>query len=335
MLYWRKGARFKKLMGLYVGIDIGATRTKIVGIDTLGNLEQSTFVDTHDRIPDTSQKTDYWLRSVRSTVAQVDRETKMTVEGVGIAAPGLVADDQLSIAYMPGRMEGLEGLIWTDQLLFGVDIPVINDGQAAMLAESWIGAAKDCRTAVLLTLGTGVGGALLVNGEVLCGPRGRAGHLGHMALDLDGNPDICGTPGSLEELMGEGSLATRSRGEFERYEQLLEAHRRGEARAAELWLRSVRSLATGIASIINILDPEIVLLGGGISSAEELYTPLRAFMDELEWRPGGTAVPVVTAELGPYGGAIGAARKAMTYRQYETKDSSTVVSPIRVERNHG
>lgn len=300
-------------MGLYVGADIGATHTKIIGIDSAGQVEQQTTVETRDSIPDTSRKVDYWLRSIRTAVAGLAEESTLPLSGVGIAAPGLVAPDERSIAHMPGRMEGLADLNWTEQLELEAAVPVVNDAQAALLAESWVGAASDVRNAVLLTLGTGVGGALMVGGEVLRGPNGRAGHIGHMALDLDGSPDICGTPGSLEELMGEGSLERRSGGRWKRYEELLRDYRRADVHARELWLRSVRALATGIASIINIIDPEVVLLGGGISAAEELSEPLIAFMDELEWRPGEKRVPIRTARLGPYGGAIGAARRAMTY----------------------
>jgi glucokinase len=320
-------------MGLYVGADIGATHTKIIGIDTAGQIEQKKTVETHDSIPDTSRKIDYWLNSIRTAVEGVAEESSMLLSGVGIAAPGLVASDELSIAHMPGRMEGLASLNWTEQLEYKEAVPVINDAQAALLAESWIGAAGDVTNAVLLTLGSGVGGAVMIDGRVLRGPNGRAGHIGHMALDLDGSPDICGMSGSLEELVGELSLPRRSRGRFERYDQLLEAYRGGDIHARELWLRSVRALATGIASIINIVDPEAVVLGGGVSAAEELAEPLRAFMNELEWRPGRTEVPVRTAQLGSYGGAIGAARRAMTYRRDESKISSTVEPRVSQRRN--
>src|SRR5207249_2187105 len=127
---------------------------------------------------------------------------------------GLPARDGRSIASMPGRLAGLEGLNWQQWLGLAKPVPVFNDAQAALLGEVWLGAAKGAANAVLLTLGTGVGGAAMVDGRVLRGHLGRAGHLGHVALDPDGPGDIVNTPGSLEDAIGEHTLTVRSRGGF-------------------------------------------------------------------------------------------------------------------------
>jgi glucokinase len=165
---------------------------------------------------------------------------------------------------------------------------------------------------VLLTLGTGVGGGALVDGRLLAGHVGRAGHLGHVTVDADGAPDIVGTPGSLEDAIGECTLAERSGGRFRTTEALVRAAGEGDRDAAAVWLRSVRRLACAIASLVNVLDPEVVLLGGGIARAgPALFDPLARFLDALEWRPLGTATPVVPAALGELAGAFGAARHAI------------------------
>ena len=299
-------------MGVYIGIDLGGTHIKVTAVDREGTVRARVQVETRDFIADAGEKTQYWLGAIERAVEEVREESGRDLDGMGVAAPGLVSRDERVIQAMPGRLQGLEGLDWTRALGGTEMIPVMNDAQAALLAENWIGAAAGARDAFLLTLGTGVGGAVLSEGRILRGRLGRAGHLGHLSLDLDGRPDICGTPGSLEWLVGQETLPERSSRRFQTYEQLLEAYRGGDVVATEVWLRSVKSLAAGIASLINVLDPEVVLLGGGISAAEEIDAPLSEFLDAFEWRPTGHTVPVRSAELGTYGGAIGAARRAMT-----------------------
>lgn len=215
---------------------------------------------------------------------------------------------------MPGKLRGLEGLDWTDSLQTSHPVGVLNDAHAALLGEVWIGAAVGYRNAVLLTLGTGVGGALLVEGRLYKGHLGRAGHLGHISLNPDGPPDIVGTPGSLEQTIGNATLAERSAGRFTSTRQLVAAHLNGDKKASDLWLRSIYNLAVGITSIINALDPEVIIIGGGIAQAgPALFDPLAGFMAKIEWRPQGHRVHIIPAALGDLAGTLGAAYYAMNY----------------------
>src|SRR5947208_3385148 len=108
---------------------------------------------------------------------------------------------------------------------------------------------------MLLTLGTGVGGAAVVDGHLLKGHIGRAGHLGHICLDPQGKPDVVGTPGSLEDAIGNCTVAARTGGRFSSTLELAKAHEAGDAEAGKVWLLSIHHLACGIASLINVLDP--------------------------------------------------------------------------------
>jgi glucokinase len=180
------------------------------------------------------------------------------------------------------------------------------------LGEVWLGAAKGFRNVIMLTLGTGVGGAAMVDGQLLRGHLGRAGHLGHSCLDIDGPPDVTGTPGSLEVAIGNCTIAERSQGRFQTTHDLVAAHRAGEAAATAVWLKSVRALACAIASFVNILDPQAVVIGGGIAaSGAALFEPLQRFLDEAEWQPGGARVKILPALLGEFAGAFGAAWNAL------------------------
>jgi len=163
----------------------------------------------------------------------------------------------------------------------------------------------------MLTLGTGVGGAILSDGHLLKGAIGRAGHLGHVSIDADGPRSIFGTPGALETAIGNSTVARRSGGRFATTRELVAAHLAGDAAASTVWLTSMQALARAITSFINCLDPEIVILGGGIAQAgSALFEPLGRFLDEMEWRPGGHQVRIVPAALGEWSGTYGAAWNA-------------------------
>jgi glucokinase len=165
---------------------------------------------------------------------------------------------------------------------------------------------------ILLTLGTGGGGAAMVDGRVLRGHLGRAGHLGHVSLDPYGPLDIVGTPGSLEDAIGEHNVAKRAGGRFQSTRELVKAVEQGSSEAADIWLKSVRALAAALTGFINVLDPQLVVIGGGIADADHsLFDPLNKFLNQFEWRPGGARVRIVKAALGKHAGAIGAAYGAL------------------------
>ena len=165
----------------------------------------------------------------------------------------------------------------------------------------------------MLTLGTGVGGAILIDGKPYQGAFNKAGHIGHMVIDDDGDCDVTGMPGSLEECIGNCTVEKRSKGKFSSTHNLLEAYRAGDSFAKEIWLKSVRQLAIGLASVANVISPEIIVLGGGITEAgKDLFDPLQEYMAIYEWRAGGNKVDIVKASFGDLAGAAGAASYAMS-----------------------
>ena len=131
-------------------------------------------------------------------------------------------------------METVQGLDWTESLNSKRLIPVVNDAHAALLGEVWQGAAKGALDVVMLTLGTGVGGAVIVDGNLLKGHLGRAGHLGHISLDALGELAIVNTPGSLEDAVGNCTILKRLEGRFSDTQTLVEAANNGEIFAQEL-----------------------------------------------------------------------------------------------------
>jgi glucokinase len=289
-----------------LGIDLGGSSIKAVAATPAGEA-----LSRHNIDFDPGKHME-WAEKIRALVQQIRQERGEPAGRIGLSAPGLAAADERSIACMPERLQGLEGLDWTPFLAAREMVPVLNDAHAALLGEAWVGAARGFQNVIMLTLGTGVGGAAMVDGRLLRGHIGRAGHLGHSSLDPDGPPDCAGTPGSLEVVIGNCTIQDRSGGRFHTTHELIAAHLKGDAEASATWLKSVKGLAAGICSFINILDPEAVIVGGGIARAgPALFGPLQRFLERMEWRPGGHRARILSAQLGEMAGAFGAAHNAL------------------------
>lgn len=292
-------------MAYILGIDLGGTQIKALALDPVSGRSLGEWI-TRTRDGEREGAHPAFAVEIRCLVERISQE-QGEAEAIGLAAPGLADHSSEFISSMEGRLEGLQGLRWPS-FLDRAHVRVLNDGQAALLGEVWQGAAKGLRDVFLLTLGTGVGGAILSSGKLLRGHIGRAGHLGHISLDFHGPPDICGVPGSLEDLVGNCTVETRSQGRYRSTLEMVEAAKHGDAHAASVWEESIRALAAGISSLINVLDPEAVIVGGGIAMVKEaLFDGLARYLDDFEWRPGGHRVRVLPAELGEYAGAYGAA----------------------------
>jgi len=196
----------KRKMKQAIGIDLGGTRIKAVAIDATGKVLKENYQPTNDG-DDT-----IWKNAVLAAVNELKSFLQSDNITIGLSAPGLPNDDNTAIAFMPGRMQGLENFLWTDFLQ--QPAYVLNDAVAAMMGEASFGAAKNRKNVVMLTLGTGVGGAILIDGKPYQGAFSKAGHIGHMAINDEGDPDVTGMPGSLEECIGNCTIEKRSKGKF-------------------------------------------------------------------------------------------------------------------------
>jgi glucokinase len=289
---------------LAIGIDLGGTNIKGALIDCSTGAAADVLV-----LPTLDGEFDgcipRFATTVRGMVAAFESLAGIGPLPVGLSAPGLARPDGRCITWMPGRMDGLENFDWPNHLQR--DVKVLNDAQAALLGELWLGAARGCHDAFMITLGTGVGGAVMSGGRLLKGAIGRAGHLGHISTDAFGPLDVFHTPGSLEAAIGNHTVAARTGGRYASTLELIAAVRTGDQGAETLWEKSLRQLGAGIASLINVLDPEVVILGGGIATGagDLLFDRLQAVLDEFEWRPGGHRVRLAPATLGDRAGAFG------------------------------
>jgi glucokinase len=288
-----------------IGIDLGCTNIKAVLVDENGKILQQVRQETREH------DDKFWKASVKKIVADL-RSYSDGDTSIGLCAPGLANADNSWIQCMPGRLPGLENFNWSEHTKENVH--VLNDAHAALTAEAAFGAGRGIKHAILITLGSGVGGGILIDGALYQGMSQMAGHFGHMTVDASTHSlDVTNMPGSIEDAIGNITIGQRSYGRFETTFDLIEAYRRGDTFATWLWLDAVRKLAISIASCINLIAPETVIIGGGIAQAgDALMKPLANFLELYEWRPAGKSTPLKAAYFSDMAGAIGAAAFALS-----------------------
>ena len=246
---------------------------------------------------------------------------------LGVGVPGLVSlAGVLRVApNLPG-VEDLDVRTALQERFPSTAVRVDNDATCAGWAESRAGAARDCAHALLVTLGTGIGGGVVVDGHVLRGANGFAGEIGHMVVDPDGPPCPCGQRGCWERFasgsglgrLGREAAAVRPLGrlaglaggdpEAVRGEHVTAAAAEGDGEALAVMERFAWWVALGLVNLANIFDPEVLVLGGGLVEAGDvLLDPVRASFSDLALGGGKRDVRIEPAVLGEHAGAIGAA----------------------------
>ena len=229
------------------------------------------------------------------------------VTSVGVGVPGLY-DPATGVARFMTNLPGIwRGTPIGDPVAEAVGAPtrLINDVRACTLAELRLGAGRGVRTLLCVALGTGVGGGLAIDGEVLLGHDGTAGEIGHQTIVIDGPRCGCGNDGCLEPLASAGAVAAAAAAATA--EEAAAAAAAGDERALAGLAQVGRYLGIGIANVIVLVNPDRVVIGGGVAAVgEPLLGPVR---DEIRRRvrvTDLTGVDVVQAELGPWAGAVGA-----------------------------
>lgn len=304
-----------------VGVDLGGTNLRAALVDASGALHER-----HRMATDAGAGVDAVVSRIAEAVRHVAAGHEGEIEGVGIGAPGLV-DPLHGIVRIPPNLPGWQEVPLAALVRKATGYPtrVGNDTNMVALAEWKCGAGRGARHMVCLTLGTGVGGGLVLDSRLYLGARGGAAEIGHMTVDPEGPPCKCGNRGCLERLIGAEGMVERARqvidagagegmlseagGDPRKVtpEIIARAAGRGDGAARELLRESGEYLGIALASIVNLLDPEIIVIGGGISRAGELVLgPARATMRRRSMRLEGREIPVVPAALGDDAGVIGA-----------------------------
>ena len=315
---------------LVCAVDLGGTNLRAANIDSSGRLSERVKVPTPE-----SDKAEDIVNAIASAVERCEAEAAKRaarIEAVSVVVPGSVHSETRAVVNAP-NVPAIVDFGLAEALETKLQRPVLieNDANAAAVGEMWQGAARGCRTIICLTLGTGVGSGIILDGELWRGADGTAGEIGHTSVDPFGGVQCkCGNIGCLEvcasataivRMTCEG-LPTHSGSSLNSFpsdkvtaEAVAEAAASGDEFAREIFQRVGTYLGIAAANIVNTLNPEMIVIGGGVSAAFDLFA-LHA-RDEMVRR--AFPVPaarcrIVKAECGDDAGLLGAARLALQNR---------------------
>ena len=299
---------------LAIGVDIGGTGIKAGIVDVRGNLLESLHEPSPRSIP-----------ALRDFVRSLVKRAESPLRGIGIGCKGIIDASSTLVKSCPGDLCFLEGRLLRE--VIGADDLAVcaeNDARVALIGEVLWGVARGRRNVVMLTLGTGVGGAVLINGKVLEGSYGAAGHLGHTTIDPAGGLCICGNYGCLETHFSSraiesdywahmhravpGKLAMSATGEVPKTEAIFRAAADGDECARYVVDRALDYLGAALVSFLHTFDPEIFVLGGNIVAAgPQLFAPIQERIARRTKILLGREVPITFQKIVGYGGVAGAA----------------------------
>jgi len=289
----------------HLGLDLGVTNLKWSVVERSG--DEWDVLDRGQVATLAAEGPDAVVVRLAAT-AGTARDTWSGITTVGIGVPGLYDPPTGTTRFlvnMPGSWAG-QPVAQPVSAALGLPVVLINDARAFGLAELRLGAGRGAGSMVGLTLGTGVGGVVAVDGKVIQGHDGTAGEVGHQTIEPDGPWCNCGNRGCLEAFARADQIAAACG--TATAEEGVEAARRGERRALDGLAAVGRYLGIGIANAITILSPDRVVIGGGVAAGGNLLLdPVRAELRRRVLTTNLTEVEVVVAELGTWAGAIGAA----------------------------
>jgi glucokinase len=286
-----------------IGIDLGGTAIKLGRFLKDGTCLQSFSLATpQPALPEAVL--DAMLLGISTLAADVKQ-----IAAIGVGTPGPV-DIEGRIAKVAINLPGWHEVPLADWLEAKTSIPTMldNDANCAGMGEVWLGVGSQFRNLIMLTLGTGVGGAIFLDGKLFNGDRGAAGELGLITLNPDGPPCNSGNQGSLEQYLSVGAIRRMTGKEPD---ELWELAKAGDCNALDFWQRYGRYLGAGLASLIYVLTPEAIIIGGGIGASTEFFFP--AALAEIERRVMPTSrqgLQLLRAQLGNRAGIVGAAKLA-------------------------
>jgi glucokinase len=292
------------MAGPVVAIDLGGTAMKGAVVREPGALDH-----VQTRPTGREDGPDAVLERLAAFAAELAAAAGEPPIAAGVAVPGIV-DEEKGVARSSVNV-GWRDVPLRDRLepRLGVPVAVGHDVRAAARAEGRLGAARGHADWLLVTVGTGVGAAVVVGGTPYGGAHGTGGELGHVVVAPGGPPCGCGARGCVEALASAAAIAERHGGGVSAREVARRAAA-GDARAAPVWGEAVDALAAGLAAYVMVMDPQLVVVGGGVAGAgDALFEPLAAGLRErLAFVP---APPVVAAALGAEAGCHGAALMAL------------------------
>lgn len=299
---------------LYIGVDLGGTKIRAGTVNGYGEI----LSVEEERTPVEEGREGILREMIALIAGQMDyceelnsRITMSQVKGIGIASAGRINTRQGSVIFATDSLPGWTGTPIKQRMEseFGLPVCVDNDVNAAAAGEMWLGAARSQQHFLYVALGTGVGGALVYDGKVINGPTGSGGNIGHLILHPGGLTCSCGQQGCLELYVSGTALNSNlqaSGQSWNSYEWLNE-YSTGNPAAIPLMQQFVKDISLGLVSLVNIYDPELILLGGGLSKS---YTIWKGALCEAIKLTTPNTINLIPSILGNDAGWLGAAFQA-------------------------
>lgn len=308
----------------YLGVDLGGMSIKAGVVDEKGNILYSDKVTTGRERYYT-----HILQDMAGLCTKVVEKAGLKIsdiESIGVGSPG-IPDKKAGILISSNNL-GFTNVPIKDELLKYFELPVYldNDANAAALAESVAGASHDVDHSVLITLGTGIGGGIIIDNKIYSGFNDAGSELGHMCIVHDGIQCSCGRKGCFEKYASASALIAQTRsalienpdskmndiigGNPDRVDArtAFDAQKLGDETADSVIKQYVEYLADGVMNIVNMLFPEVIVIGGGVGNeGDNLFNPLRKAMKEREYTHDVPATKIKGAQMGNKAGIVGAA----------------------------
>jgi len=292
-----------------LAVDLGGTNVRMAAVDPSGVVQHLVRRSTPAGVTG---------EQLAELLAEMAAECSAAISGgfsaISIGVPANVTSS--GVVHRLPNIPGLEGADLGSLVSKRLGIPVVleNDATAAAIGERWLGASKGIDNSILITLGTGVGGGIIVNGEPLRGPDGGAGKLGHVCVEPDGHSCGCGSHGCIEQYASATAMvrmANEAGLQVANSRELYEKWRAGDERAKQVFDSVGYHLGITLAGLVNTFNPDIIIMGGGAAAAWDAFIkPLTAELMARAFKEPAERAKVVRTMLGDDAGILGAARSA-------------------------
>ncbi|MBP7211432.1 ROK family protein [bacterium] len=305
-----------------IGVDVGGTNVKIALVDTQGKITYSNSIPTRAEMG-----YEYTVNNIIQAIKDLMTETKTskeTIEGIGFGFPGQIDYKKGTVINLP-NIPGWVNVPISKIIEKEFEIPtrVDNDVRCAALGELNYGAGKGCENLICITVGTGIGSGIILNGKLVRGASNAAGEIGHIKLQMKDGPLCgCGDTGCLEAFASGPAIVAMAEdyikgGKSTKYRELAnpdissyivsEAAKQGDAVAKRIFTIIGEYIGIGLTSVVNLLNPEKIIIGGGVSAAGDiLFNPIIETVKKRAMAIQGDTVDIIPAQLGNTAGVIGA-----------------------------
>ncbi|WP_329617744.1 ROK family protein [Streptomyces brevispora] len=316
---------------LVTALDIGGTKIAGALVDGSGTLLVRAQRPTPAR-----ESAERVMEAVGEVLAELTASPlwgRVSAVGIGSAGPVDASAGTVSPVNVPG-WRNFPLVERVSRAAGGLPVELVGDGVAMTAAEHWLGAARGYDNALCMVVSTGVGGGLVLGGTLRPGPSGNAGHIGHISVDLDGDPCPCGSRGCVERIASGPNIARRAleggwrpgRDGDASAAAVAAAARAGDAVAVASFERAAQALAAGIAATATLVEIDIAVIGGGVAGAGDiLFAPLRSALRRYATLSFVQQLTVTPAVMGNDAGLVGAAAAAFAARA-----GADGVVPVRV-----